>query len=467
MFEVVNTKKLGKEIKKTLVAGALSAALLMGVTTPVMAGTYLNPDVYLNDEIVYYVNERPFIEAKSGVTYIPLNETLASKRGYSIYNSNGEITISSEYHTLKMKENEKVYIHNNTRYELNAPVQSINGVIYVPIEIISMALGANTELNDETYRINFVTNQNKVNESRINTLLNKVDKNRNLTYSEKSLVKEFVKKYVNLSNPTLDTTDRMERILSSVDIDNRYNGYRSDFYDIKGSVITINSSRTSTISYNDSLRNALATMFSDTTNPLLKEGMNEIISAEAMNENTNHSKEMVSICKMLSDVIGSDKLLEAYHRNDMDVIKDELMKIYNDEALYNDFIRLIKQISYESYMYRCDTYTNSETKRKVAKDFKDDALHIYDIVNTYYQCKYGSEISKDEVMQCYLIELLSHGEEKAFRVEPTMLKDAKRDYYVIYYQPQNAYNKASNAYYYDYKSRPINYKGNGQILRLK
>ena len=465
MFEVKSSKKLGKSLKSKLMAGALSAAIMIGgLTTTAYAGTINNPDVYVNDSEIVYTEDVP--TRLDGVVYIPFTNMYNGRRySYTYDAKTKEIVISSEYYNLRLKEGEKTFTVNGHSFESDEAPKMIDGDLYLPIYIMSKMVGANTvEFNDETYRINFVTSQKKINESRIEDLNKRLDDNKNLDYWERSMIKDFVKKYVNLENPTLDEFERMSNILSSVDIASKYDYNSNDYYTIKNSLITVNSYKAGYISTYDSVRNALVHLFKERRNDLLTDGVGEILSAEAMGENTNHNPEMVTIAKMLSDIIGSDKLLLAYQRNNMSIIKDELMSIYNDEALYNDFIRLIDNISYNSNLRR-NGYKNNSIKRAVERNYKDDALHIYGIIDTYYQCKYGRRIELDDVMESYLAELLSHGDEKSFKTEPKIFS-GEQDVYQIYHTPQDAYDRYASYYNYYYSSRPLMYKGNGEPLRL-
>ena len=469
LLEVVSTRKPKNGVKQKLLASGLAVLLSLNLfALPAQAATQTYPDVYVNDSIVTMNNGVSAFVSEEGVTYIPLAATLKGFGYYTVYNKDTkDIISSSEYGTLYLKDGEKVFTLNGSKYNLEAPVKIINGVTYVPAYVISKTVGADTEWNNESYRVNFVTNEKKVDEERLEDIVNAIDKNKNLTYTEKSNVKTYVKKYFEFMNPNLDECERMTRILSSLDIQTKYNGSNSNYFSINKNTITVNGSRTGTVSTYDAVRNALTRMFSGCESTLLKYGMSELVSAEINKDNTNQDLDLINVCKMLSDIIGRDTLLKAYKDNDMNVIKEALMDIYKDEALYNNFLKLVDRVYNYNYAHTTNQSINGLSKSKMARDYEDTAMNIYGILDVYYQCKYGFEIGADDVMQGYYNELLTHGTKKSFRTEPRVFNDDMiNDYVIIYRTPQNGYNYGTSSYYYYNDSRPINYLGDGQVLEL-
>ena len=252
MFEVESSRNLGKSLKRKLMAGALTAVIMIGgLSTTTYAGTMNNPDVYVNDSEIVYTEEAP--TRLDGVVYIPFTNMYNGRRySYTYDAKTKEIVISSEYYNLRLKEGEKTFTVNGHSFESDEAPKMIDGDLYLPIYIMSKMVGANViEYNDDTYRINFVTSQKKINESRIDDLNKCLDDNKNLDYWERSMIKDFIKKYVNLENPTLDEFERMSNILSSLDIASKYDYNSNDYYTIKNSLITVNSYKTGYISTYD------------------------------------------------------------------------------------------------------------------------------------------------------------------------------------------------------------------------
>lgn len=469
LLEVVCTKKPKKNIRQKLLASGIAVLLSLNLfTLPAQAATQNYPDVYLNDSIIMMNGGVNAFVSEEGVTYIPLATTLKNFGYSTIYNKDTKQIISaSENGVLYLKEGETSFSLNGSKYELQSPVKIIEGVTYVPAYVISKTIGANTEWNNETYRVNFITTEKEINEERLEDIVSAIEKNKNLTYTEKNNVKSYVKKYFEFIKPNLDETERMIKVLSSLDIQTKYNGTKSNYFNINKNTIIVNGSKTGTVSTYDAVRNALTRMFSDCENPLLKYGMSELLSAEINKDNTNQDLDLVNICKMLSDIIGRDTLLKAYKENDMNIIKDALMSIYKDEALYNNFASLIDRIYNYNYAYTTNQTINGMSKSKMARNYEEDAMNIYGILDVYYQCKYGFEISADDVMEGYYNELLTHGAKKSFKKEVRIFNDDMIDDYVIIYRtPQNGYNYGYSSYYYYKDSRPINYLGDGQVLEL-
>jgi hypothetical protein len=169
---------------------------------------------------------------------------------------------------------------------------------------------------------------------------------------------------------------------------------------------------------------------------------------------------------MLSDIVGRDTLLNAYKQNDMSIIKNKLLSIYDDEVLYKNLETLINNIYRYNYADTNNFTINNMSSAEMKDKYEEYAANLYGILDVYFQCKYGHEIGDDNVLEGYYQELLTHGHKKAFREEVRIFKDDK-DYAIIYNTPQYGYNYGYSAYYYYDNSRPINDIGNGEVLRLK
>lgn len=470
LFEVVDSRPLNNHrlLKRLVTLGmaiVLSGNLLI---TSAFAASPKYPDVCINDEqVLFNLGVSPYV-TEQGVTYVPL-EPLIKGRGYVTYRDTAKKTINSgcEYGTLYIKEGENAFTFNGSKYEMNGPVVITNGVIFVPVNVVATALYAKTEWNDETYRVNFVTNEKKVDEARIKKLEDAISDNKNLTYSEKSTVKAYMKKYVEIMDPDLDETDRMFEVLSNLDVTTKYNGSKEAYFTIKKFEVKINGSRTGSISSNDMLRNALTRMFNGSDETLFRYGMSELISAEVNSENTNQDLDMVNICKMLADIIGKDTLLKAYRDKDMSVVKNALLAIYPDEALYDDLVDEIERIHVYETANSTDVAITGMSKTQMDKAHKESVQHLYGILDVYYQCAFGFVITLDDQMEGYYDELLTYGSKKSFKTEPRIFNEKLvEDYVTIYNTPQSGYNYGYSSYKYYTSRRPINFKGNGQVLLL-
>lgn len=463
--EVTNQRKLRKDLKYRLTTLGLSVLLSGTIVSPAYGASINNPEILMNDkEIVYSTNVGAYLDTKTNITYIPLAQTL-SEYGYSTYIDKGVIYSSCEKGSLVIEPGKLYFTFNNKKYDMRLPLVMDKNSVYVPSEVIATATQAKTEWNNETYRINYITKEKTVDEKRLDSINSKIDKNSNLTYQEKQTVKKYVKKYCDFIDPNLDEIDRITSIVSKLDIVTKYEGSNAPYYSVKNGIIYYNGSRSSKVSKDECLTNALTQMFNNTTLPLFN-GVSEIVNAELNDKNTKQSLPMVNVSKILSDIIGSDKLLEAYKENDMEVIKKELMAIYKDEALYNNFVKLLNSIQNYDYAYMNGMTINKLSKEKMAKLYKEDVMNIYGIMDVYYQCKFGSQIIKDDVMEGYYQEMLCHGEKKSFKKERKVLVDNDDYYYEIYYEPQSNYGLSKSSYRYYDSSRPLNYTGNGQVLRL-
>lgn len=465
VHEVIGTRKSKKGLTQKLCALGLAALISITTTTPALAASKTYPDVLINDaKVTYSMKETPYYSESEGCTYLPLS-TL-NVYGYKTYYYNNEIHCGCEYGTLVFTPTDKVFTFNGKKYEMPGTVKMVEGVPYVPVVVVATAINAKTEWNNETYRINFITNEKKVDEQRLDKIYFRINNNSDLTYQEKQTVKSFAKEYVDFIDPTLDEVEDICNALTKLDIKTSYLGTSKPIYSIDNGVITYNSSRSGVSSKDDALRNALCSMFNKTSCPLFY-GVDEIVSAEMKKVNTNQNHAMVIVSKMLKEIIGKDKLLEAYRNNNMKVIKNELMSIYNDEALYNNLEDLIQRIySFDNADFNGQTlYRLSKSKQE--KMYKEDCMNLYGILDVYYQCKYGYEIIDDDIMEAFYAELLAHGKMKSFKYEERVfIEDNNKDYTVIYRTPQTGYNRYASSYNYYESYRPTKYSGNGQLLEL-
>ena len=76
----------------------------------------------------------------------------------------------------------------------------------------------------------------------------------------------------------------------------------------------------------------------------LNEGMTTIISSEYIDDfslDRSGYYDHVLITRCLCEIIGADKMLEAYSQDNMDIIRDELLKLNSDIRYYEQFIEVM------------------------------------------------------------------------------------------------------------------------------
>ena len=79
-------------------------------------------------------------------------------------------------------------------------------------------------------------------------------------------------------------------------------------------------------------------------NFVLNEGMTELLQAEYFNDgNATGYYEYVIFTKIFCELIGSDKMLEAYSKNDMSIIQEEMLKINPSEHDYDSLMNAMQE----------------------------------------------------------------------------------------------------------------------------
>lgn len=467
MYEVKSSKSLGKEFKKRLITLSLVFTLATSLTTGVNAATKLNPDIYVNDSLIAYEKDKgvSYFD-KNNETLVPLKWAMESL-GYVVsYDSKtGTATLRAKNKTIYLMLEKDYFVYNGNVYKTASQIVINENKLYIPLTTLATIEGATIEWNENSNIANLITDTKEVIKERIKDLDKVIDKNSNLYYSDKNTIKSYLKNYYEFMNPTMEEHNSVIRKIASLTIERKYESYDIPVTRSSKNTITFNMNKLNNIAFSDALRNELTRYMFPKENVLLDKGMTELLSAEINKDVTNQDLDMVNVTKMLSDIIGKDTLLKAYKENDMSIIKKSLMDIYEDESLYNNFETLIDRI----YEYNYADTNNTKVKGERSTDFNDkfveDVANIYGILDVYYQCSFGYEIMDDDVMEGYYNEMLTHGKKKSFKEEPRIYV-GDTNYSIIYRNPQNGYNYGYSSYYYYDKSRPINNKGNGEVLRL-
>ena len=79
-------------------------------------------------------------------------------------------------------------------------------------------------------------------------------------------------------------------------------------------------------------------------NIVLNEGMTELLQAEYFNDgNATGYYEYVTLTKIFCELIGSDKMLEAYSTENMSLIKEEMLKINPSEHDYDSLMNTLQE----------------------------------------------------------------------------------------------------------------------------
>ncbi len=86
---------------------------------------------------------------------------------------------------------------------------------------------------------------------------------------------------------------------------------------------------------------------------MLNEGMTSLLTSEYMDnfQYTNGYYDEILMTKIFCELITPDKMLEAYSKEDMNIIKNEMLKLNPDEDKYQQFINLLNDYSEEREPY--------------------------------------------------------------------------------------------------------------------
>lgn len=133
----------------------------------------------------------------------------------------------------------------------------------------------------------------------------------------------------------------------------------------------------------------------------ISEAITEILSAEYCNDLIKCYQYEKSATYALLELIGKEPILQFYFTGNIDYIKNVLLNIIDDEKLADDLINSIDNITTIS-----NEYYNSkkEYKNDIATKLHFNNVNIYNIIDEYFQKKFGYSINDDEVMQSYLVD---------------------------------------------------------------
>ena len=96
--------------------------------------------------------------------------------------------------------------------------------------------------------------------------------------------------------------------------------------------------------YISTLQHVIIHLTGHSDNIVLNEGMTELLQAEYFNDgNATGYYEYVTLTKIFCELIGSDKVLEAYSTENMSLIKEEMLKINPSEHDYDSLMNAMQE----------------------------------------------------------------------------------------------------------------------------
>ena len=132
-------------------------------------------------------------------------------------------------------------------------------------------------------------------------------------------------------------------------------------------IIIYDSSNWDELSYKRILEHELVHRTGHLDNALLNEGMTSLIVYEYMEDfkTTDGYYDQLLVTKILCELITPDKMLEAYSREDMNIIKNELLKLNPSTEDYQELMELLDQYGHEMIEYskkdRVDEFFQSKS----------------------------------------------------------------------------------------------------------
>lgn len=117
--------------------------------------------------------------------------------------------------------------------------------------------------------------------------------------------------------------------------------------------------------YRDHLEHELVHMTGSFECSFLNEGMTTLLTSEYMNDFSLEGMayyDHVLITKCLCEMIGSDKMLEAYSTCQMDIVKTELLKLNSDASCYEELIAVMNDYHQALMKENVDYVASSKPK---------------------------------------------------------------------------------------------------------
>ena len=139
--------------------------------------------------------------------------------------------------------------------------------------------------------------------------------------------------------------------------DTRGNVLASNFDDY---IVVYNRDNISKEEYSENLEHELVHRTGHLNCVMLNEGMTSLITSEYMEDfqSTTAYYDEILMTKIFCELITPDKMLEAYSKEDMNIIKNEMLKLNPEEDKYQQFINLLN-----SYSRERESYVESGTLR--------------------------------------------------------------------------------------------------------
>lgn len=176
--------------------------------------------------------------------------------------------------------------------------------------------------------------------------------NTNSFLNEKDLeIALSLKKYIG-DNPYFDY-EKLYDTFSTISVIH-YDGYdkgdtAGEYYEDSNIVVLYKGSYDSEEFYEDALQHEIIHSTGSLENSLLNEGMTSLLQMEYSNDFTVNDSyyDHVLMTKAFCELITPEKMLEAYTKNDMSIIKEEMLKLNSNEEDYNNLMNGMQKYSEE------------------------------------------------------------------------------------------------------------------------
>lgn len=155
----------------------------------------------------------------------------------------------------------------------------------------------------------------------------------------------------------------------------------------------------------------------DLDNIMLDEGMTELLCGEYFNDgNTKTYSNHVLITKIFCELIGPDKMLEAYSKRNMSIIKNELLKIDSNKQNYYDLINtlnsyaltyyvagvnnedIVSDIDTETLYYVLSPYINSDLVDDNTRENINEYIDLLNSKDTGNKMYFNTDSEYDKVL---------------------------------------------------------------------
>ena len=150
-------------------------------------------------------------------------------------------------------------------------------------------------------------------------------------------------------------------------------------------------------------------------NLALTEGITEIQSAEYMKTYSNNYIEEQTYARILCELIGPEKVKEAFFNGNLDIITNELTKICGNEETAQKYLILMND----------KTITNDKNL--------DEQIANY--TQYFYENKYDTNLENDKLMNMYVDAIKTNGKTNVINhyFYSKLVKKDKQNVYLINY----------------------------------